>query len=83
MAREGRSHVCISCCTNIVQCRAWKDDGEGRSSGEGEGGAGLHKETRRSPSPAKQTPRKPNRKKKEKLPFVFRDSKRDLRQWGD
>lgn len=23
MAIKGRSHMCISCCTNIVQCRAW------------------------------------------------------------
>lgn len=23
MAIKGRSHVCISCCTNIVQCSAW------------------------------------------------------------
>ena len=23
MAIEGRSHMCISCCTNIVQCSAW------------------------------------------------------------
>lgn len=25
MATEGKSHVCISCCTNIVQCSAWKE----------------------------------------------------------
>lgn len=31
MAIEGRSHVCISCCTNIVQCSAWnKAKGGGR-----------------------------------------------------
>lgn len=31
MAIEGRSHMCISCCTNIVQCRAWnKEKGGGR-----------------------------------------------------
>lgn len=75
MAREGRSHVCISCCTNIVQCRAWKDDGGGRSSGGGVGwGRGGW-----PPSPAK----KKHQQEKEKLPFVFWDCKRDLSQWGD
>lgn len=79
MAREGRNHVCISCCTNIVQCRAWKDDGGGRSSGERAVGGlvGLHLEARRPPSPAKKTPRKRNRKKKKSF-LLFSENVKEI-----
>lgn len=71
MAREGRSHVCISCCTNIVQCRVWKDDGV-------EGGAleALTSESGRART------KKTAQGKERRLPFVFRDCERDLSQWG-
>lgn len=43
MAIEGRSHMCISCCTNIVQCRAW-------NKGRADAGGRFHEQLMQAPS---------------------------------
>lgn len=89
MAIEGRSHMCISCCTNIVQCRAWN-----KKKGWRQAGSSFHEPTdcrqllhqHRTDQFIPQTQacvplRRKKKKKEEKkcLPFV-QDCKRDLSQ---
>lgn len=83
MAIEGRSHMCISCCTNIVQCRAWnKEKGGGRqaafSMNDWFAGLLLHQH-RTHPFIPPAGPCASKSSKKKCLPFV-QDCKRDLSQ---
>lgn len=87
MAIKGRSHMCISCCTNIVQCRAWNKQKKVEAGRQGRQARLLppsasHRPvypTNTSLGASKSSNTKKKRKKRRNA-FLLFDCKRDLSQ---